>query len=417
MNEEVKISIGISSPLFLTCIICGKTKGRADFLRTKKSGRMKVVTYCSDCALLDDLLQRVDEANTKKNIEEARRKPLVVTSENIEDLDPSAPFITLLSYNPYYTLELPFEKAIKYVREKAARVINETNILAKYGDKKKLRKFIVERDNGSCFFCGDQGDLIYRLIPKAKGGIWSPANTVCICRGCKPLSISEKLKRIDANPNREIGIHSQLGKTCSVCRETRYKNEFVYSSICKACWNTRLNLKEHPTLKLEIREKLSMIDQLNVRNVIRSIEFIFKNRQLVDDVNLLQSNPFIIQVFKEANRWQWKLIHFELAILLVEEGFCRIVPYYPNIIVNIFSQKYRKFRYQILRRDKNICQYCGEPGDTIDHIYPASKGGYTSPRNCVTACQPCNVSKADIIINDLILDREGMEEADKSRVD
>ncbi|RRJ55010.1 HNH endonuclease [Paenibacillus oralis] len=135
-----------------------------------------------------------------------------------------------------------------------------------------------------------------------------------------------------------------------------------------------------------------------------------QKRQLIDDVSLLHSNSHIIQLFKGGNnRWEWRFIHTELAILLIEEGFCKIVPYYPNIIINVFSQNYKTFRKQILRRDKHTCQYCGKPGHTIDHIHPASQGGFTSPRNCVTACLSCNVSKADTTL-DLFLVNEQMEE-------
>lgn len=67
-------------------------------------------------------------------------------------------------------------------------------------------------------------------------------------------------------------------------------------------------------------------------------------------------------------------------------------------------------RLKIYMRDKQRCQYCGVKvgsyhkilnkklslGDlTLDHIYPASRGGKTIPENLVTACKPCNQRKAD----------------------
>lgn len=39
---------------------------------------------------------------------------------------------------------------------------------------------------------------------------------------------------------------------------------------------------------------------------------------------------------------------------------------------------------------KQPCHYCGEPSGTLDHKLPKSKGGETSPSNCVPACGPCN---------------------------
>jgi 5-methylcytosine-specific restriction endonuclease McrA len=32
---------------------------------------------------------------------------------------------------------------------------------------------------------------------------------------------------------------------------------------------------------------------------------------------------------------------------------------------------------------------------TLDHVMPVSKGGKTTWENCVTACAPCNATKAD----------------------
>lgn len=49
----------------------------------------------------------------------------------------------------------------------------------------------------------------------------------------------------------------------------------------------------------------------------------------------------------------------------------------------------------VLQRDKYICQYCGNYGDTIDHIYPKSRGGKNTWGNFATACQSCNGYKAD----------------------
>ncbi|MDJ0680411.1 MAG: HNH endonuclease, partial [Xenococcaceae cyanobacterium MO_167.B52] len=44
-------------------------------------------------------------------------------------------------------------------------------------------------------------------------------------------------------------------------------------------------------------------------------------------------------------------------------------------------------RKNLLRRDANQCQYCGNRKDlTIDHIIPRSKGGKHSWNNVVIAC-------------------------------
>jgi len=54
-------------------------------------------------------------------------------------------------------------------------------------------------------------------------------------------------------------------------------------------------------------------------------------------------------------------------------------------------------RMNIFLRDKNRCQYCGDPFSktylTLDHVIPIVQGGKKSWENIVTACKPCNQEK------------------------
>lgn len=51
-------------------------------------------------------------------------------------------------------------------------------------------------------------------------------------------------------------------------------------------------------------------------------------------------------------------------------------------------------RREVLRRDKQTCQYCGSKKRlTLDHVIPRSKGGKHSWDNVVTACERCNSKK------------------------
>jgi len=49
----------------------------------------------------------------------------------------------------------------------------------------------------------------------------------------------------------------------------------------------------------------------------------------------------------------------------------------------------------ILSRDGYICSYCGEFGNTVDHIIPKSKGGGSTWGNLTTACRDCNGKKGN----------------------
>src|SRR5437868_11641148 len=56
-------------------------------------------------------------------------------------------------------------------------------------------------------------------------------------------------------------------------------------------------------------------------------------------------------------------------------------------------------RKNILLRDRNACQYCGEvlpAGElTLDHVVPRSRGGASTWENLVTCCHSCNRRKGN----------------------
>ena len=56
-----------------------------------------------------------------------------------------------------------------------------------------------------------------------------------------------------------------------------------------------------------------------------------------------------------------------------------------------------KLRYEVFRRDKFVCQYCGACGPNVelevDHKIPVSRGGTDDMSNLVTSCVRCNRGK------------------------
>ncbi|QYR20555.1 HNH endonuclease [Paenibacillus sp. sptzw28] len=91
-----------------------------------------------------------------------------------------------------------------------------------------------------------------------------------------------------------------------------------------------------------------------------------------------------------SRRWSTE-IPLEMAVRMVNEGAAGIIN--PGLIHKLYSKS--DFRLLVLQRDNYICRYCGRFGDTIDHVMPKSKGGLSSPDNCVCACADCNLKKAD----------------------
>jgi len=57
-------------------------------------------------------------------------------------------------------------------------------------------------------------------------------------------------------------------------------------------------------------------------------------------------------------------------------------------------QAKRHFRRSILQAWDHLCAYCGNPGDTLDHVKPRSKGGETRRSNLICCCALHNSQKS-----------------------
>jgi 5-methylcytosine-specific restriction endonuclease McrA len=99
----------------------------------------------------------------------------------------------------------------------------------------------------------------------------------------------------------------------------------------------------------------------------------------------------------KGRRWQQET-DLETAVTLVREHAAVVVN--RHTIRRVYSNK--SFRRYILERDRNICHFCGEYGDTIDHLLPRAKGGHTTPANCVCACNLCNQTKAALSLDEFM---------------
>jgi hypothetical protein len=64
----------------------------------------------------------------------------------------------------------------------------------------------------------------------------------------------------------------------------------------------------------------------------------------------------------------------------------------------------KKTRFEVFKRDKFTCQYCGEAAPNVilhvDHIHPVSKGGINNILNLITSCAECNLGKRDKLLSD-----------------
>ncbi len=60
-----------------------------------------------------------------------------------------------------------------------------------------------------------------------------------------------------------------------------------------------------------------------------------------------------------------------------------------------FVRRTAMSRRAVFARDDYRCQYCGASADSIDHVFPRSRGGGHHWENVAAACTPCNLTKRD----------------------
>ncbi len=64
----------------------------------------------------------------------------------------------------------------------------------------------------------------------------------------------------------------------------------------------------------------------------------------------------------------------------------------------------KKLRFEVFKRDKFTCQYCGEKAPevvlNVDYIDPVANGGTNEILNLITSCFSCNSGKSDRTLND-----------------
>ena len=85
------------------------------------------------------------------------------------------------------------------------------------------------------------------------------------------------------------------------------------------------------------------------------------------------------------------------------------IPVPPVMVLQYFDRVHpisvHPTRENIWKRDGGRCGYCLDnlhfKDATVDHIYPQSRGGPNIWTNLVTACQECNVTKDDDLLEDI----------------
>ncbi|MFF2531212.1 HNH endonuclease [Brevibacillus sp. NPDC058079] len=339
-------------------------------------------------------------------------------------LDHTKPFITYIKLDDKgkksKRFAIPLHKAVQMVIDKMAYVKNPTQIVSLY-TKETLYSYIQNRDAGFCQICGGSGNRTRILQSKNKGGLHSPVNTIACCNHCLNQTIDdtwiqrcreENIRLYNESTVRPkpvllfpIGSTTSLFFSCNKCNDSLYYHEFIFdykngvvsSSICKNCQQQEQIHKQNVK-----KTETSIISKL-VQDYPAYIE-----QATIQESSKLDSNREFIYVIHKGGI-HVKTIPFELAKRYVEEGMSKFIKEYPYVIFHMYNTSYNKFRQEILNRDQFICHYCGEFGDTLDHILAESCGGLLTPQNSVCACFGCNNEKGDMSYEDFIQNRRKID--------
>lgn len=116
------------------------------------------------------------------------------------------------------------------------------------------------------------------------------------------------------------------------------------------------------------------------------------------DNEVLHRRPFRDIVGQLLDRKVWVLVNHEPPIIAHAPSLRIEVPrevILRDYVYRPYVEQDRTTREKVLRRDRNLCNYCGGHADTWDHVMPQSRGGGNTWFNCVAACGPCNWTKGD----------------------
>ncbi|WP_170937545.1 HNH endonuclease [Terribacillus saccharophilus] len=170
------------------------------------------------------------------------------------------------------------------------------------------------------------------------------------------------------------GAYSRIFKHCSICGKLKYYTKFVSNGRDKWRRKSYCHLCKHLE---KIRDKISF------------------------DITKLQRSSIYVRLRGYSSPYKYYLTTYQDAVVLVQDKVAGVVN--KRLIHLIYDKD--TFKSEILLRDRYVCRYCGNRGNTIDHVKPVSKGGLTTFSNCVCACESCNNEKGNLSLKEFLISR------------
>ncbi len=165
------------------------------------------------------------------------------------------------------------------------------------------------------------------------------------------------------------GAYCSIFKHCSICASLKHYSKFASNGRDKS--RRKSYCHECKYFKRNGSKDIFNIERLAEHSIISVRE---KNR---------------------SRRIRFYKVSYEDAVEMVKTGVAGVV---NSTLIYKFN-----IREIVLFRDGYVCKYCGEKGNTVDHIIPRSKGGRTTLSNCVCACKKCNIRKGNLSLEKFLV--------------
>ncbi len=177
-----------------------------------------------------------------------------------------------------------------------------------------------------------------------------------------------------------VGSCCSLYKTCNICGDTKMVYEFSSAGGRKRKGRRRSYCKGCKGAKKFIPKQ------------VKSIMYFEYDISILRESDINATRPI------SQGRLVRFVINHEKAVAWVEGGVAGITS--EGSIRKLYTRK--DFKKMILERDDYTCVYCGEFGNTVDHLTARVNGGMSTFTNCVCACKKCNGKKGNLSVENYI---------------
>ena len=174
-------------------------------------------------------------------------------------------------------------------------------------------------------------------------------------------------------------------------------------SICDLCRMRKLEPNDYYNYRNQVYSEVLKFIYVGSSQIssVKTIELTVKQRKFIEKIFLDYDDASLVVKKKISRRsLNSRLLAFENREIKIDD----VGRFFDNLLQLGFDvsklhdlQKVDSTsRMLIYQRYRNICQYCGRKGYSIDHREPVSRGGSNDLDNLTLSCQECNKLKGDM---------------------